>query len=318
MDFDWKDFDAQVKGRTHREDCPIPQGFAERLEGRLECLPPKTSSKRKLGRRIAAVLAAVLILTGSALAISPTLREQLSRALGLFEPYTTSIESPSAVDQGIKVQILSAMADDYTVHIYLEIQDLTGERPMKHILDLLTDSFVPNVDNEIRTRSGGTKLLGYEEETHTALVDVYTAGEDYRSLQDWNLRIGGISFYSENKVETIYGTWELPFTLTALETRTISLDTGDHSDFHTLKISPIGMVLVGGPDSFLQATEAEVVFADGHTESVEQGSGTGGTGQNISNWHFSEPVEPDEIVRLELPSWTITLSDTGQGYVTRK
>ena len=52
------------------------------------------------------------------------------------------------------MQILSAMADDYTVHIYLEIQDLTGERPMKHILDLLTDSFVPNVDNEIQIRWG--------------------------------------------------------------------------------------------------------------------------------------------------------------------
>lgn len=318
MDFDWKDFDAQIKGRTQREDCPIPQGFGERLEGRLECLPPKTSSKRKLGRRIAAVLAAVLILTGSALAISPTLREQLSRALDIFEPYTTPIESTSAVDQGIKVQILSAMADDYTVHIYLEIQDLTGERPMKHILDLLTDSFVPNVNNEIRTRSGGTKLLGYEEETHSALVDMYTEGEDYRSLQDWTLRIGGIRFYSDNQVDTIYGTWELSFALTSLETRTVSLDGGDHSDFHTLKISPIGMVLVGGPDSFLQATEAEVVFADGHTEAVEQGSGTGGMGQNISNWHFSEPVEPDEIVRLELPCWTITLSNAGQGYVTRK
>ena len=186
------------------------------------------------------------------------------------------------MDQGIKVQILSAMADDYTVHIYLEIQDLTGERPMKHILDLLTDSFVPNVDNEIQIRWGGTKLLGYNEKTHTALVDVYTAGEDYRSLRDWNLRISGISFYSENKVETIYGTWELPFTLTAMATRINSLDAGHHSDDHTMKKCPLGLVLEGGPNSFPHATKAALIGADGHTAAVEQGYGVGDLGQSIS------------------------------------
>lgn len=318
MDFDWKDFDAQMKGRAGTEDCPIPQDFEERLEKRLEELPAQVRSKKRLGRRIIAIMAAVLILTGSALAISPTLWEQLSRALGLFKAYTTPIESASAVDQGIKVQILSAMADEYSVHIYLEIQDLTEELPMENILSLLTNSFVPKGDNEVKITSGGTKLLGYEEETHTALVETYTEGEDYRSIQDWTLRIGGIRFYANNKTETIYGTWELPFTLTPLEARTISLDGGDGSNFHTLKISPIGMVLEGGPGSFLQATEAELIFADGHTESVEQGSGAGGTGWTISNWYFSEPVSPEEIVRLELPCWTITLNGTDQGSVTRK
>lgn len=315
---DFEDFDARMKWRAETEDCPIPQDFEKRLEMRLEELPAQAKRKKRLGRRIIAIMAAVLILTGSALAISPTLREQLSRALGLFEPYTTPIESASAVDQEIKVQILSAMADDYTVHIYLEIQDLTGERPMEHILDLLTDSFVPNVDNEIRIRWGGTKLLGYEEKTHTALVDVYTVGEDYRSLRDWNLRIGGISFYSENKVETIYGTWELPFTLTALETRTISLDAGDHSDFHTLKISPIGIVLEGGPDSFIQTDDAEVTFAAGQTMTIKSGAGSGGMGPSTSTWYFDKPVSPDEIVRVELPCWTITLNSEDQGSVTRK
>ena len=68
-------------------------------------------------------MAAVLILTGSALAISPTLREKLSRALGLFEAYTTPFEDASAVDQGVEIRLLSAMADEYTVRIYLEVQD---------------------------------------------------------------------------------------------------------------------------------------------------------------------------------------------------
>ena len=91
MDFDWKDFDAQMKGRAGIEVCPIPQDFEERLEKRLEELPAQARSKKRLGRRIIAIMAAVLILTGSALAISPTLREKLSRALGLFEAYTLSL-----------------------------------------------------------------------------------------------------------------------------------------------------------------------------------------------------------------------------------
>lgn len=314
----FEDFDARMKGRAGTEDCPIPQDFEKRLEMRLEALPAQARSKKRLGRRIIAMMAAVLILTGSALAISPTLREQLSRALGLFEAYTTPIESASAVDQGIKVQILSAMADEYSVHIYLEIQDLTEELPMENILSLLTNSFVPKGDSKAKITSSGTNLLGYEAETHTALVEAYTEGEDYRSIRDWTLRISGIHFYSNKKTETIYGTWELPFTLTPLEARTISLDGGDGSNFHTLNISPIGMVLEGGPGSFLQATEAELIFADGHTESVEQGSGAGGTGLSISNWYFSEPVSPDEIIRVELPSWTITLNSENQGSVTRK
>ena len=119
-------------------------------------------------------------------------------------------------------------------------------------------------------------------------------------------------------METIYGTWEFPFTLTALETRTISLDAGDHSDFHTLKISPIGIVLEGGPDSFIQTDNMNVVFADEHTETAEKSSGAGVMGQTISSWYFSEPISPDEIVRLELPCWTITLHSTDQGSVTRK
>lgn len=71
MDFDWKDFDARMKGRAGTEDCPIPQDFEKRLEMRLEELPAQAKGKKRLGRRIIAIMAAVLILTGSALAISP-------------------------------------------------------------------------------------------------------------------------------------------------------------------------------------------------------------------------------------------------------
>lgn len=318
MDFDWKDFDAQMKGRAGTEDCPIPQDFEKRLEMRLEELPAQAKSKKGLGRRVVAIMAAVLILTGSALAISSTLRAQLSRALGLFETYTTPIESTAAVDQGVEIRLLSAMADEYFVRIYLEVQDRTGKQPMENICSLSIDFLTPKEGTKSRFMTSGTELLAYEEETHTALVELYASGEDYSQMRSWNLSIGEIGFFHDDTLESIYGTWELPFTLTPLETRTISLDGGDHSDFHTLKISPIGMVLEGGPDSFIQFTEAEVIFADGHAESVKRGAGQGKTDQITSSWEFSEPVSPKEIVRVELPSWTITLNGTDQGSVTRK
>ena len=49
MDFDWKDFDAQMKGRAGIEVCPIPQDFEERLEKRLEELPAQARSKNDWG-----------------------------------------------------------------------------------------------------------------------------------------------------------------------------------------------------------------------------------------------------------------------------
>lgn len=318
MDFDWKDFDAQMKGRAGIEDCLIPQDFEERLEKHLEELPAQARSKKRLGRRIIAIMAAVLILTGSALAISPTLREQLSRALGLFEAYTTPFKGASAVDQGVEIRLLSAMADEYTVRIYLEVQDHTGTQPMENICDILIDFLTPKEGTEIRGMTSGTKLLGYEEDTHTALVELHAAGENYSQMRDWNLCIDGIAFYYGGRRESIYGTWEIPFTLTPLETRTISLNAGDHSDFYTLKISPIGMVLEGGPDSFVQTDDTEVTFADGQTMTIKSGAGSGGMGRSTRTWYFDKPVSPEEIVRLELPCWTITLNGTDEGSVTRK
>ena len=41
MELDPREFDARLRARAAREDCPLPEGFAERLEGRLERLPEK-------------------------------------------------------------------------------------------------------------------------------------------------------------------------------------------------------------------------------------------------------------------------------------
>lgn len=89
---------------------------------------PPVRRARHVGRTvlIAAALAAVLSI--AALAVSPTLQEVLSHALGSFEPYSQTVEGVSAEDQGIRVSVVKALGDESGGTAYFEIQDLTGDR----------------------------------------------------------------------------------------------------------------------------------------------------------------------------------------------
>lgn len=75
MDFDWKDFDAQMKGRAGIEDCPIPQDFEERLEKRLDQLPQPDKRKGWNRRRTLVFMAAILLLTSCVSAAAVLLRQ---------------------------------------------------------------------------------------------------------------------------------------------------------------------------------------------------------------------------------------------------
>lgn len=66
-------WDETMKVRARREDCPLPQGFEERIQKELEWLPVQTrQQKRPLGRALwlAACLAAGLCLTAAAAALT--------------------------------------------------------------------------------------------------------------------------------------------------------------------------------------------------------------------------------------------------------
>ena len=72
-----------------------------------------------LGVRVLLTAAAVFLLTASALALSPTLRSQLTQVLGSFGPYSQRIEAGTAADQGYEVQVLSAVTDQYRLKLYV-------------------------------------------------------------------------------------------------------------------------------------------------------------------------------------------------------
>ena len=57
------DWDGDLRRRAKEEDCPIPQGFSERLEARLEGLPQGTGRPRRRLKTALVLAAAVLTLT---------------------------------------------------------------------------------------------------------------------------------------------------------------------------------------------------------------------------------------------------------------
>lgn len=123
--------------------------------------------------RLAAVAAACVVLATSALALSPTLREQLEQRLGSFVTYSQSFGRSAVVDQGLEVRAVSALTDQYRMKLYFEVTDLTGERLTdEHALLACT---VKRGWGDVSVVTPG-KGIGYDPETHTVLFEYILRG----------------------------------------------------------------------------------------------------------------------------------------------
>lgn len=84
-----------------------------------------------ISRRVRTVLVAAAVVAAlgvTALAVSPTLREALASALGSFAPYSSAVDGVSVTDNGIRVKVVSALADETGGTVYFEATDLKGDR----------------------------------------------------------------------------------------------------------------------------------------------------------------------------------------------
>lgn len=82
------------------------------------------------------------------------LRARLADLLGAFAPYAQKVEGVTAIDQGIQIQVVSALADETEGWVYLAVTDLTGDR-----LDASTDLDGLNyVDGGLQSYDPETKL----------------------------------------------------------------------------------------------------------------------------------------------------------------
>lgn len=127
----------------------------------------KLYMKQKI--KMAAVLvAAVVALTGTALAVGPTMWTMLTKALGSFAPYANVIEGVSVTDQGLQITVEAAMSDKSIADIakkndevqfgsvartkttvYVSVTDLKGDRLGENTE--LNDSECISYDSESRT-----------------------------------------------------------------------------------------------------------------------------------------------------------------------
>ena len=127
-------------------------------------------------RHVLAAAAVCAALTLTALAVSPGLREALAAALGLFEPYSQTIEGLSVVDQGIEVSVVSALSDGNVAYVYYTLRDLTGDRLDEYTQD---DVMAPLPRNwgkggDVDWVAGGSTAVGglveYDPEAKTVLM----------------------------------------------------------------------------------------------------------------------------------------------------
>lgn len=151
-------FDERLKARAQAEDVPLPPGFQERLETKLNEITEKEGRpvKKRIFRTALLAAAVCAALTVTALAASPTLRQALAAALGSFEPYSRAVEGISVTDQNIRVKLVNTLCDESGGVAYLQVTDLGKE---------------PRLDGN--TFAGGVGLpSAYDSETATALYAV--------------------------------------------------------------------------------------------------------------------------------------------------
>ena len=184
--------------------------------------PPRKKRRRPPVRLLIAAALICGVLTTSALALSPTLRDALTQALGGFTSYSQEPEGAVAADEKVEIRVVSAVTDQYRMKIYVEAQDLTGE--------YFTDDSIRmwwKIPREWGRASVSSMpyCIAYDPETHTALFELDLSGyrraeinEELELTVDW-IQAGQI------EVET---TEELPVELLSDQyLETMTLDNGD-------------------------------------------------------------------------------------------
>ncbi len=177
-----------------RTESPVPpQGFETRLEAAIASARASAAARtdgrrptrrtRPLWAALAAALAVCLI-SGTALAVSPALRDLL---WGGFEPYAQVLEPTeknTGVYDGVEARIVSALSDGYINRIHLEIRDLTGDRvrqAWREFQETGDRDFLRGIRFTVRAPealhmaviSGGRapEPIGFDEETGTMTLE---------------------------------------------------------------------------------------------------------------------------------------------------
>lgn len=279
----------------------------------------KSVRARSWGRRCVAAAAACAVLIGSALALSPTLREQLTAALGGFGPYMQEIDEAVCVENGIEIKVISAVADSYMVRVYAEARDLEGDRLTA---DMGVSGFIDRKAEEetkgIRSATGGGKCVGFDEETGTALLEFDTWGDFSSDLGEMTLDIFLLDVPDGSIV--VEHDWTMDLNVEVLSRREIALNgTVDGAELVEADISALGaMLLTKGAACLGKDYLYSVYFKDGTVVHPYYRGGIGGgeDGPNCTYLKFNDPVDPDQVTGISIHYWMIPFDGdaTGEGY----
>lgn len=121
---------------------------------------------------LAAALAALLTFSAFAAAI-PALRAALMNALGSFTAQSQPITGIVTEDNGIEVRPVAALSSSGMVRVWAEVQDKTSNR-----LSADMDVFAGFTGMLGDANHGlvGHEVVSYDEQTRTALIEVYQTG----------------------------------------------------------------------------------------------------------------------------------------------
>ena len=155
--------------RREMDQIALSPQAMERIVDAMAGESQKSRRRFPVGRLLA-VAAACVVLTSSVLAASPTLRERLEQLLGGFAAYSQSFEDDMSVtDQGVTMRLVSAMADQGTVRLFLEFSGdmgglmTVGEKgPIGGYLDW---------ENEVPWSLFSIQCIDRDEANQTSLVE---------------------------------------------------------------------------------------------------------------------------------------------------
>lgn len=128
---------------------------------RLEALTKgeaEVKQVRRFGRRAVVALTLCAALAVSALAAGTGIWQSISARQGPFSQIAQTIHGALCTDQGIEVQVLSALADDVRGQVYFTVRDVTGDRLDRQL------TLKATADSDI-----GGELVEYDPESRTAL-----------------------------------------------------------------------------------------------------------------------------------------------------
>lgn len=99
--------------------------------------------------------------------------------MGGFAPYSLEIDRSSAVDQDFEITVLSAVTDRYRLKLYVQLQDLTGER----MLDENTRIWC-KVQRDTGEENVLSDCVAFDPDTHTALFEINEEREEPSDFQE--------------------------------------------------------------------------------------------------------------------------------------